>query len=323
MKTLKNKIFVLSLVILSTVQIKAQNADSLLNSLTVGDKKPQRTLAIFKGSRVVFSQSTETNKLHDLNVIIRHNFGDIGGQFGGSHTLYGLDAANDIFIGFEYGITRKLQIGLGRSRENELYNLSLKYKLLEQYDDASSPISISLFGQAGLSARRSISIQDSSNLSTLYGRTSYFYQVIIARKFSERLSLQISPSYLYQVHPLNEFDHPRLYSLGIAGRLKITKRTALIADYQLVNSSFLGRVDQSVLGKSYFNPLGLGFEIETGGHVFTLQFVNTEYILENNFIPNTQKSWKSGGVRLAFAIGRTFTLYHSKKEGITDKSSIR
>ena len=89
----------------------------------------------------------------------------------------------------------------------------------------------------------------------------------------------------------------------------------------MVNAPFLGRTNKNNLSATYYNPLGLGIEIETGGHVFTIQFQNSEYILENNFIPNTEKSWKTGGVRLAFAIGRVFTVVSQK--GVTDKSSIR
>lgn len=309
------------LVLASPLKLWAQNADSLLNSLTEVNLKPVKVLSTFKGTRVVFSQSVENQRAGDMNFIIRHNFGDIGGLYGGSHSLYGLDAAFDIFFGFDFGITNRLQLGIGRSRELELYDLNLKYKLLEQTQKNEMPITLSLFGQVGVNTQSPVSALDSARFSNLYGRTSYFYQVIIARKFGERLSLQLMPSYLYQVHPIDNADHSRMYSLGVAGRLKLTKRFALIGDYQLVNAPFLGRVNKTNLSQTYYNPLGLGVEIETGGHVFTIQFQNSEYIVENNFIPNTGKSWKSGGVRLAFAIGRTFTLVSQK--GVTDKSSIR
>ena len=318
----KKLAYILGLTLIST-KIFAQNADSILNVMTAGDPKSQKTIATFKGTRVVFSQSTETQKAHNLNFIIRHNFGDIGGIYGGSHTLYGLDVAYDLFIGFDYGINNRLQVGFGRSRENETYDLNFKYKLVEQEDHGGRPFTIDLFAQAAINTARPYSSFDTARLQTFYGRTSYFYQVILARKFNDRLSLQLMPSYLYQVHPINNSDHSRIYSLGIAGRLKVTKRLALVADYQLVNSSFLGRVNQNLLNTIYYNPLGIGIEIETGGHVFSLHFMNTEYILENNFIPNTQKSWRSGGVRLGFSIARVFTLFHTQKEGITDKSSIR
>jgi len=308
-------------IVLFVFKASAQNADSLLSSLTAVDLKPVPVRSTFKGTRVILSQSLENQKAGDLNFIIRHNFGDISGTYGGSHSLYGLDAAYDIFFGFDYGITNRLQLGFGRSREFEMYDLNLKYKLLQQTEKNEMPLSLSLFGQIGINTAKAFSALDSARFSNEYGRSSYFYQIIIGRKFGERLSLEVSPSYLYQVHPIDNADHSRMYSLGISGRLKVTKRMALLADYQLVNASFLGRVDKSKLSATYYNPLGLGLEIETGGHVFVIQFQNSEYILENNFIPNTQKSWKSGGVRLAFAIGRVFTLVSQK--GVTNKSSVR
>lgn len=312
---------ILLVLLVFPLSVWAQNADSLLNSLTDVNVKPIKVRSTFKGTHVVFSQSVEGMRRGDLNFIIRHNFGDIGGTYGGSHSLYGLDAAFDIFFGFDYGISDRLQLGIGRSREFELYDLNLKYKLLQQTLKNEMPITLSLFGQVGVNTSKSFSTIDSARFSSLYGRTSYFYQLIIAKKFGERLSLQVMPSFLYQVHPIDNADHARMYSLGFAGRLKITKRFALIGDYQLVNVPFLGRTNPSLLSTTYYNPLGLGFEIETGGHVFTIQFQNSEYIIENNFIPNTGKSWKSGGVRLAFAIGRVFTL--ASQKGVTNKSSVR
>jgi hypothetical protein len=121
------------------------------------------------------------------------------------------------------------------------------------------------------------------------------------------LSLEVLPTYLIRSQALDPQDNDNLFSVGFAGRLKLTKRLSLVGDYQLVNA--FGRPD---LADSYYNPLGVGLEIETGGHIFSLNFMNSEYILENNFIPNTRKSWEHGGVRFGFTISRNFTLVKSK-----------
>lgn len=285
------------------IALHAQDADSLLSQFGSNDSTG-KVNATFKSTRVVLSHSTETQKKYDLDLRIRHHFGDIGGSFGGSHTLFGLDGATDLFIGLDYGVTDRFTVGIGRSRQEELYDVFLKYKLLEQSQDKTRPVTITLVGQTGLMARE----ENSNEFDKYSNRFSHMLQALVARKFSQTLSFQVMPTYLIRSQSLDELDNNNLFSLGFAGRLKLTKRLSFVADYQLVNS--FGRPEE--VTENLYNPLGVGFEIETGGHIFSLNFMNSEYILENNFIPNTRKSWTDGGVRFGFTISRNFTLVKSK-----------
>nr|WP_121271247.1 DUF5777 family beta-barrel protein [Pedobacter schmidteae] len=290
----------------------AQQADSLLNKLDSGLVKPQ-VEAVFKSTRVVLSHSTETQKKHDLDLRIRHHFGDIGGKFGSAHTLYGLDVASDLFIGFDYGITDDFTVGIGRSKVDELYNFSGKYKLLKQRSDGKMPVNLTLFAQMGWIAREPFSASEFASYSN---RFSYFLQSIISRKLSSRLSIQVMPALLMRKNVSDVRDPENLFSLGFAGRMKLSKRLSFVADYTLING--LSRPND--LSQAYYNPLGVGLEIETGGHIFSLNFMNSEYIVENNFIPGTKKSWKDGGVRFGFTVSRNFTLFKSKNKD-PDKTS--
>jgi len=286
--------------------VSAQDADSLMNQL--GGKSSNGPVnATFKSTRIVLSHSTETQKKYDLDLRIRHHFGDIGGEFGDSHTLFGLDGATDLYIGLDYGITNKLTVGVGRSKHDELYNLFLKQKLVQQSD--KFPFSTTLLAQSAWITRKERTFNELQD-----GRSSYFFQALIASKLSEHLSLQISPGYLIREQMEDPLDEKGLFTAGIGGRLKLSKRMAFIADYQLVN---LTRSDK--LAKTYYNPLGVGLEIETGGHIFSLNFMNSEYIVENNFLPGTNKSWTDGGVRFGFTISRNFTLHKSKNPDIDSK----
>ncbi|WP_207422036.1 DUF5777 family beta-barrel protein [Desertivirga brevis] len=287
--------------------VTAQDTDSLLNQLT--DKNNEETVsATFKSTRIVLSQSTETQKKYDLNLLIGHRFGDIGGDFGGSHTLYGLDVATDLYIGLDYGVTDRFTVGVGRSKQDETYNLFLKHKLLQQ--GKALPISATAFVQGAWVTR-----EDNNNEFKNTGdRSSFFFQALIARKFSNFLSLQLSPGYLVRSVITDPADEKGLFVAGIAGRLKLNKRFSLIADYQWSN---LSRSDK--LTNTYYNPLGVGIEIETGGHVFALNFMNSPFILENNFLANTQKSWTDGGVRFGFTMSRNFGLHKSKNPDINSK----
>jgi nucleoside phosphorylase len=125
------------------------------------------------------------------------------------------------------------------------------------------------------------------------------------------------PSLLMRSKTINQFDPENLLSLGFAGRLKLSKRFSFIAEYTLVNE-----LSRNQLTADLYNPLGVGLEIETGGHIFSLNFMNAEYINENSFIPNTKKSWRDGGVRFGFTISRNFSLFKSKNKNPETKSTI-
>lgn len=288
-----------------------QQTDSLLNSLQ--SEKFTKVESTFKSPHIVLSHSTETQKKYDLDLRIRHHFGDIGGEFGGAHTLYGLDVATDLFVGLDYGFTENLTIGFGRSKHDELFDLYLKHKILQQKNDGTMPINLTLFAQVALIAR----VPFNTDEFKLYSdRISYFVQPILSRKFSSRISAQVMPGLLIRSANTIVNEPQNLFTLGFAGRIKLSKRLSFVADYTLVNG--LSRPKEVPV--KYYNPLGVGLEIETGGHIFSLNFMNAEYINENSFIPDTKKSWGDGGVRFGFTISRNFSLFKSKNPDI--KSTI-
>ncbi|MDN3585059.1 DUF5777 family beta-barrel protein [Pedobacter aquatilis] len=300
---------ILVFLVLSTA-LFGQSADSLLKTIadTTTSKKSSST---FKSTRIVLSHSTETQKAHDLDMRIRHHFGDIGGEFGSGHTLYGLDVASDLFIGFDYGITNKLTVSVGRSKHDELYNGFIKYKIAEQNSGSGQnfPLNVTFLAQMAWITRKPFATTEFAS----YGnRFSYFLQPLISRRVTDRISLQLAPALLLRKNTVEINDPEGLFSLGFAGRIKLTKRLSFVADYTLVN----GLNRPKTLVQKFYNPLGVGLEIETGGHVFSLNFMNSEYISENSFIPDTKKSWTNGGVRFGFTISRNFTLYKSKNKNI-------
>ncbi len=300
------KYFYVSLAIcLLTFSVFAQDADSLLQSLNA-DKKSEPIIATFKSTHLVLLNTNETQKKNDLAFWIAHRFGDIGGQFGGSNTLYGLDIATDIYFGFDYGFTDKLTFGIGRSKRDETYNLFGKYRLIQQ-KETGLPLSVTLFAQSAWITRKPFNTTEFSSESD---RISHYLSTILASKVSSSLSLMLNPGILLRQKVADVNDEKTLFSLGMGGRLKLYKRFSLIADYTLVEG--LGR--KKNLATKYYNPLGAGIEIETGGHVFSLNFQNSPYIIENNFIADTQKSWTDGGVRWGFSVARNFALFQKKNK---------
>lgn len=292
------KTFMLIFVFLMCRPLEAQDLDSLLQEIDPAQE--ETIMATFKSPRLVLLQTNETQKKHALTFWIGHRFGDIGGEFGGSRTLFGLDAATDIHLGLDYGITSDLTLGIGRSRFDETYNVLGKYRLLKQ-QETGMPVSITVFAQSSWITRRE-NFENEFLAET--DRITHFLQLILARKFSPSLSLMLNPGYLIRPVVTDVYDQNNFLVLGMGGRLKITNRLSLIADYTWVNA--LDRPGDTEF--TYYNPLGIGLEIETGGHVFSLNFQNATYITENNFIPYTQKSWEDGGVRFGFTISRNFHL---------------
>lgn len=299
------KILLIFLSLLLTTIIKAQSLDSLM--AIMGNENQVRTpvTATFKTTRVILSHSNETVKKYNMDFRVSHRFGDFAGDNGGSETLYGLDNASDIRIAFEYGVTDRLTAGFGRNKIAQLLDFYLKYKLVEQTTDNSTPVSVTLFTSSGLTPRRV-----ESDIYDVYAhRISYVTQAIIARKFSSNLSVEILPTWLHRNYVSDFRDENDNFAIGIAGRYKFTKRFGIVADYYFVNSDFR----QNKTNDTFYNPLGLGIEIETGGHVFSINFANSEGIVENNFIPETRSSWLKGGFRFGFNISRMFTLYSPNK----------
>lgn len=288
---------------LSVYHSTAQNMDSLMRDISSG-QDGQNVTASFKSSRLILSQTTTMVKRYDLDFKVIHRFGDIGGLDGGSRTLYGFDNSADIYIGFDYGITDRLNISFGRSKYEQLLDLQLKYAVLQQKEDKGSPISMTTLVKTGFTPYKvNTGVFDS------YGnRFSHFVQAIISRKFSQNLSLQLTPGVLFRSVVLAKGDERTMFSAGIAGRYKFTKRFGIVADYYMIASEFR----KNNINTDFYNPLGLGIEVETGGHVFTMNFSNAKAIAENNFLANSTSSWGKGQYRFGFTISRMFTLYKPK-----------
>lgn len=302
----------LTAMLLTACITKAQTAkdssttDSLLKALK-GPATAEPVIATFKATRLILSQTTETVKKKELNFLVIHRFGDIAGGSGGGKTFFGLDNSSDIYIGFEYGITDNLNVAFGRSKFEQLLDLQLKYYLLHQTTDDSAPVAISILGKTGFKPYK---VQ--TNVFDNYGnRFSYLAQAIIARKFSTNLSLQISPSYIINniPYPFLAGNEKDFFSLSAAGRLKLTKRMGIVVDYFHTFSSFR----QNSVSPAFYDGLGVGIEIETGGHVFTMFLTNAQAISEINYLNDTESNWTKGQYRLGFTISRIFDFNKKQK----------
>ena len=282
------------------------------------DEKPKKVYATFKTYKLGNAQTIETVKKNNLDFRISHRFGNVYNMDNGTnalneaaHSYFGFDNASDIRWSFDYGITDNLTIGVGRSRFKETYDGSIKWKLISQKEHFKVPVSVTLFADMGYTSVKpellyAGAVKDFPT-NDLH-RFNYFTQLIIASKLTDWLSIEILPSYMHRnfivqrVSDNGKEDVNGFFSLGVGGRIKLTKRMCLIGDYFYNFSPFYQN------NTSLFNPLAFGFEIETGGHVFSMFFTNASALIENNFIPYTTDTWSKSQVKFGFCISRTFAL---------------
>lgn len=267
--------------------------------------------ATFKGFKVINAQSNETAKKHNLFFNITHRFGDAATS-DAKHTLFGFDNAADIRFSFDYGLTDRLQIGIGRSKGidpyAELYDGNIKFKLLQQTINNKMPLSVTLFAVAAVSGQTpNTDLSNDASFQNFSQRWSYVVEAIVARKFSPSISFELLPAYLHRNYVLYG-DENDVFSLGAGARVKLTKRFAIIADYYHIFSPFRMNANASDGSQLYFDPLSVGIEIETGGHVFTINFTNSRGILENSYLTATKSNWLDGEFRFGFNISRNFVL---------------
>lgn len=305
---MKIKLFpILILICTCYNQLIAQDSTllNMLNDSMLLNAKPSYVIGTFKATHIVNMQTIESPASGALSFVIQHRFGKIND---GSYNLFGLDNAT-LRLGLDYGITDRLAIGAGRSSYLKTFDGYVKYKCLMQTDgnekmpfSASALLTISNYTQ-----------KDATKpfLTASY-RTAYTAQMLIARKFSRYFSLEITPTYLrYNLVP-TAYDKNFMFALGTGARMKITKRSSINVEYDFLP------VNQ-VVSSDVHNSFSVGYDIETGGHVFQLVFSNSQSMIESQYLAQTNGSWGKGDIYFGFNISRNFNLSKHAKSKINWK----
>lgn len=256
--------------------------------------KTSYTTAIFKTTRLIDGHSVENTAPGVLDFKISHRFGTIGGANGGAYNLFGLDNAT-MRMGFDYGITQTLMVGIGRSTILKTFDAFLKWKILRQSTGKRTmPVTVSYVPTVGL-----ITFRDPATYKNFSSRLNFTHQILIGRKFTEGLSLQLMPTVVHRNYPVDNGPND-VFAIGIGGRQKLSKRTTFNAEYYYQIPEY--RVPGST------NVLSVGFDIETGGHVFQLHITNSSSMTESGFITANQGSWSKGDILFGFNISRVFNI---------------
>lgn len=264
----------------------------------------QKIEETFSGTRVINGHSVETLKARILEFRIEHRFGDIGGPAGGVQQFFGFDNAADIRFAFEYGISDKWMIGLGRSKGSGPYKALIdgltKYRFLSQEKDGM-PLSMAVMGSATVTyAQATNDLTQVQSYPKFSHRMAYSAQLIAARKFGEHLSIQIMPTFVHRNLVVID-DVNSLFSLGGAVNYKFNKKYGIILEYYQ-------NFNPSGFRSTMKNSLGVAFEWTTNGHNFKMNFTNSKGFGETQFIPYTSSDWLKGEFRFGFSISRNFKL---------------
>ena len=288
--------------ILSLISFGIFAQDDLMNIINQDSTKEiNYTTATFKSTRVMNGHSIERMVPGQLDVRISHRFGTPNS---GGYNFFGLDQSN-IHLGLEYGIFKWLMIGVGRSEFEKTYDGFAKFSILRQSSGAKvMPVSVSVVTSIAL---KTLKFADQTRTNYFTSRLAYVTQILVARKINEAFSVQLTPSYLHRNLVATELDPNDIYALGAGARLKLSKRISLNGEYYYIANP------KTYMSQQIYNPLSLGFDIETGGHVFQLFFTNSLGMTEKQFIGATTGQWKKGDIHFGFNISRVFTLKKNKK----------
>jgi hypothetical protein len=283
----------------------AHAQDDLLQLLGEEEAEPVYTTASFKTTRVINGHSLENTAHGVLDFRIGHRFGFVNG---GINEFFGLDGAT-VRLGLDYGLTDRLMIGIGRSSFQKTVDGFVKYKILRQCDEVCTmPVTLSLVAASSITTLRSTDLPWYDPMRTDYfsHRMGYSYQLIVGRKFSENFTAQLNPGVVHRNLVATADDPNDVWHMSGAARMKLTRRVAINAEYFYVLPDQLPEVIR--------NSFSIGFDIETGGHVFQLHFTNSTAMFERGFITETTGNWLDGDIHFGFNISRVFTLHNPRRQ---------
>jgi hypothetical protein len=272
---------------------RAQEKDLLQ---LVQDDQPRKEYvkSAFKSSRVIQAQSMEFLRPGTMDFRILHRFGQLDQ---GYKNFFGLDQAS-MRMGFDFGIMRNLMVGVGRSTYKKELDGYFKFApIMQATGKGAWPLTVAVVGGVTMDGT---DWADPSRKNYFSSRLAFFFQGIIGRKFSDAITLQLMPTVVHKNLVTNASDDNDILSAGVGGRIRLSRRVSLTCDYFYVLNP--------LTDNNYQNPLSVGFDIETGGHVFQLHFTNSTGMNERAFITETTNKWGRGEVRFGFNLSRVFQL---------------
>lgn len=250
---------------------------------------------IFMAPRNINLYTVEPLSKGELHYSIMHTFGEVSG---GVKNLWGIDQGANVRFSFEYGFGEQFSLGFGRSSMDKVYDISARYSLLRQMQEKGSPLSVTVIPSIGITTASFGFLSRDYSFSE---RLNFNLATPIARKVSDKLSLQIVPmiTHFNRVGlELNVADPlvNTYYSVGVGGRYKIAPRTAVTFQY----------IPPITDAENLDHNIGIGLDIETGGHVFQMFFTTSRALNESYLVSSGNGDFFDGGYRFGFNVNRLF-----------------
>ncbi len=267
--------------------IASHAQEDLMAELEAKQTKDATVFGTFKALQIVTLQSTKMPAKKEFYMVVSHRFGSLKG---GISEFFGLDDATTKLGGI-YGITDNFSVSFSRHTLLKVYETSAKYRIVQQ----NNQFPVDVVGYHTLGINSGLRKEDYPNLS-FSNRLSYTNQILISRKFSDRVSLELAPTFIHKNIYNPSIENNNQFTIASGGRVKMTKRLSLNLEY-----------GYNFNAPSYYqNPLSLGLDIETGGHVFQLLFTNSQSMSEAGYFTNASGDWGKGDLFFGFNLYRVF-----------------
>jgi len=264
--------------------------DNLLKELDSMVKPSKTVNNTFEALKIVNLESTKLVGRGDFYFVIAHRFGSVKN---GLTDFFGLDKAT-IRFSFFIALSNKFNLGLSRSEFRKTYEISIKYKIVQQ-EKEGFPFNIVGFNSIGFNTE--ISKKNFPKLA-FKDRLTYFNELLISRRINKNLSLEIAPALIKENFVFNDNQDNSQFVLAFGGSHKLNKSLSLNFDY----AHNFNRTSHS----GFRDPLSLGLDIQVGGHVFQLVFSNSQQLTDANYITNATGNWGDADIFFGFNLLRVF-----------------
>lgn len=282
------KITLLLLLLVSTFTFAQE--DDLLGELEQDAVEDKTVLSTFDALKIINVESTKIPGKNEFYFLIAHRFGSLED---GISEFFGLDQAT-IKFSFFYGVNDWLALGIARSEFRKMYDFSVKYRLKRQEKDGF-PFTITGFSSVAINTN--LDKDDYPKLEFKH-RQTYLTELLISRKFNQKLSLQLSPMIIHENFVFDDNQDNTQFAAVLGGRHKIGRNLALTMEY----GAHFNRADNS----PFVNPFSIGLDVQTGGHTFQLMFSNSQQLNDTHYVTNATGDWGKGDVFFGFNLYRVF-----------------
>jgi hypothetical protein len=249
------------------------------------EEKPLKN--VFMGTRFINLHSANVPAKNELQMLIQHRFGDISGGF---YDFFGLDYAS-MRLGFEYGITDDLNLGIGRSSYMKTFDSFVKYRILTQ--SSTMPLTLTATVAGSFPTIKDVIPEEYSDFTE---KASGDIQLHIVKSF-KKFAVQVSPGYIGTGYIPVESDSYSFFTVAFGGAVKLAKKVTF-------NIEYLHRFEDEI---DNTNPFSASIDLGTSGHLFQIMISNVQQMYDQGIITNPEGGdWTEGHLFLGFNLIRAF-----------------